>query len=1112
MRWFWVGLVLLGAVLGTAMAVPVKFTYAPPGGLEVRTVSLRGQFNNWGETPMLKEGNLWGVTVDLQPGRYQYKFFINGQWPGDMCNGGQFAAQGGKIDPEAAECVDDNNGGKNAVRIVGAGASAGQTTQAQAAQAPGGNPAPALRQGFARVHYFRPDGNYTGWELHLWEDTLEQVEWTKPFPQTGRSDFGVYFDFRLKPEAKRVGFIVHKGDDKDPGPDQFMDLAQGREVWIVSGSSRVNYQRPDTSVVQAGDLAKAQAHWLTRDLIAWNPAGFAQGSTVRLFYSPSARLTLNKDGITGGFPITLEAAELPAALKARWPHLANLRAFKLPADELSKVGGILKTQAALAAFAADGKLLDATSMQTPGVLDDLFFYSGPLGVTWEGGRPNLRVWAPTARSVKVQLFDSSTGGTPRVVEMTEQNGVWAVQGEANWKNRFYLYDVQVFVRQTGKVETNLVTDPYSVALSTNSRRSQIVDLSDAALKPQGWDALRKPALEAPEDAVIYEMHVRDFSASDNTVPAAQRGTFKAFTNLESSGMKHLRALAGAGLTHLHLLPVMDIATIDEDKSRWKSPGDLGRFARDSDEQQKAITAIRDEDPFNWGYDPFHFNAPEGSYATNPDGPSRTLEFREMVAAVNGIGLRLVVDVVYNHTAQAGQGEKSVFDRIVPGYYHRLNRDGNVETSTCCQNTATEHRMMERFMVDSVLLWARAYKVDGFRFDLMGHHMKTNMEAVRRALDGLTLERDGVDGRRIVVYGEGWNFGEVANNARGVNATQTNMAGTGIATFNDRLRDAARGGGPFGDPRDQGFISGLFTAPSAHTGTNAELQRQRLLTQTQWIRVGLAGGLRDYRFMDTQGSRVDYNGSPAGYTADPQEIINYVSKHDNETLFDAVMYKAPEAASVADRIRMNNLGSALVMFAQGIPFFHAGDDLLRSKSGDRNSYNSGDWFNRIDWGMQSNNWAVGLPMAADNQNRFSYLRPLLANPNLNIRPADIQGAAAYFQELLRIRKSSPLFRLRTAADVQARVSFPANLNQTPGLIVMLLSSGQPALDSANRRVLVVFNATASAANVADASLNGAWQLHPVQTASSDPVTRGSRFASNAFTVPARTTAVFVEPGR
>ncbi len=253
-------------------------------------------------------------------------------------------------------------------------------------------------------------------------------------------------------------------------------------------------------------------------------------------------------------------------------------------------------------------------------------------------------------------------------------GVWMISGEKSWKNKFYLYDVEVYVHSTGLVEHNLVTDPYSLSLAMNSTRSQIVDLRDAALKPSGWNYLKKPPLAAPEDISIYELHLRDFSASDPLVPDSLKGTYKAFTLRNSYGIRHLKALMTAGLTHLHLLPAFDIATINENKAEWQSPDPavLATYPPDSDQQQAAVSAVADLDGFNWGYDPFHYTVPEGCYSTNPDGATRILEFRQMVQALNRLGLRVVMDVVYNHTNAVGQAQKSVLDRIVPGYYHRLN--------------------------------------------------------------------------------------------------------------------------------------------------------------------------------------------------------------------------------------------------------------------------------------------------------------------------------------------------------------------------------------------------------------------------------------------------------
>jgi pullulanase-type alpha-1,6-glucosidase len=397
----------------------------------------------------------------------------------------------------------------------------------------------------------------------------------------------------------------------------------------------------------------------------------------------------------------------------------------------------------------------------------------------------------------------------------------------------------------------------------------------------------------------------------------------------------------------------------------------------------------------------------------------------------------------------------------------------------------------------VVTWAREYKVDGFRFDLMGHHSKENMLEVRRALD--RVDRD------IYVYGEGWNFGEVMDNARFVQASQLNMAGTGIGTFSDRLRDAVRGGGPFDeDPRQiRGFASGL-----AESDTAAD--RARLLLYHDQIKVGLAGNLRDYRFVDrtgttVTGAQVDYNGQPAGYAAEPDETITYVDAHDNETLFDILQYKLPLETSMKDRVRMNTVALSTVALGQSPAFWHAGTDLLRSKSLDRNSYNSGDWFNRIDWTATESTWGSGLPPAEDNVSKWPYMQPLLALSQLEPSPADIRTARDRAAELLRIRFSSPLFRLGSAREIQRRVSFPTGgPDQTPGVIVM-------AIEGRRESIVVVFNAR-SKATEQSAPTKGRYALHPVQAHGGDPVVRQSTASRGRFTVPARTTAVFVSRTR
>lgn len=493
----------------------------------------------------------------------------------------------------------------------------------------------------------------------------------------------------------------------------------------------------------------------------------------------------------------------------------------------------------------------------------------------------------------------------------------------------------------------------------------------------------------------------------------------------------------------------------------------------------------------------------------------------MVQGLNRAGLRVVIDVVYNHTPAAGQDPKSILDRVVPGYYQRLSPTGQVETSSCCTNTATEHAMMKKLMIDSVVTWARQYKVDGFRFDLMGHQPKEAMLDLRHALDQLTPAKDGVDGQRIYLYGEGWNFGEVADNARFVQATQREMAGTGIGTFNDRLRDSVRGGGPFdANPRLQGFASGLYTDPNGDpvNGSPAE-QRHALLLNQDRIKIGLTGNLKNYRFIDRNGAsvtgdQVDYNGQPTGYTLDPQEAVNYVEAHDNETLYDTLVYKLPTATAMPDRIRMQTLALSTTALSQGVSFWQAGGEILRSKSLDRNSYDSGDWFNVLDYSYQTNGFGRGLPPKSDNESKWPYMRPLLADANLKPDEAEIRDAKRQARSLLKIRKSSPLFHLGTQRLIQQKLSLPdGGQNQTPGVIVMRIDDTVgPNVDPALKGLVVVFNAAPDATTQTVTGTAGQrYALHPAQANGSDQVVRTATYsaAQGRFTVPGRTVAVFVQ---
>jgi pullulanase len=1004
-----------------------------------------------------------------------------------------------------------------------------------------------------RIHYNRTDGQANTWQLYTWYGALNPSPTYVPAQAPNGSDaFGVYYDVPIKTTDSGLNFILHdaNGNQKNCNDDRYFpfpaDIATaGADIWALQDDCTIYTTQP---AIKVGDVTRAKAHFVTRDTIAF-PGGNST-SAYALHYTANGGITSGLDGVAGGTSValTVDPAGLSAATKAKFPHLTNALALKIAAADQSKVAAILKGQIVVSR-SEGGALKDATALQIPGALDDLFNYKGQLGAVTDTFMPfpfgdglgediaqytkelvtgvnafnaqRFRLWAPTAQAVSLRVYDDATTTTPsRTIPMqyNSANGVWYAGGDDRWVNsKYYLYEVKVFVRGTGKVETNVVTDPYSLGLAANSKRSLIVNLDSRSTKPNGWNEGffgGRPYLRAPEDIVLYETHLRDFSASDATVPAADRGKYRAFTYKNSNGMRHLKALQDAGLTHIHLLPVFDMSSLPE--TGCATPA-VPAAAPDSQAQQAALAPTRDQDCFNWGYDPQHYGVPEGSYASNPTGTARIVEFREMVKSLHDADLRVVMDVVYNHTSDAAQGQNSVLDKIVPGYYHRLDENGFIANSTCCANTATENAMMGKLMIDTLVTWARDYKVDGFRFDLMAHQPKDVMLKLKQRLQQIDPA--------IYLYGEGWNFGEVANNARFVQASQANMAGTGIGTFSDRMRDAVRGGGPFdgGDSliRNQGFINGLWYDNNALAGAQADWQKDTLLRYGDWIRLGLAGTLRDFTFTDKDGvtktgAQIDYNGQPAGYTSDPQEIINYISAHDNQTLFDNNQFKMPTTASLAERVRVNNLGVAIVALSQGIPFFHAGDDILRSKSLDRDSYNSGDWFNKIDFTYQSNNWGVGLPPEfTGNAGNWGVMQPLLANPALKAGYGEITSANSYFRDVLAIRKSSALFRLNSGALVKAKLKFHnVGPTQIPGLIAMQLSDeSAPYVDGRYKNIVVLFNATKTAQTLGVGALaNKDFKLHPILKDSKvDSIVKSSSYigSTGTFSIPPRTTAVFVE---
>lgn len=884
---------------------------------------------------------------------------------------------------------------------------------------------------------------------------------------------------------------------------------------------------------------------VNRSLLAWPAEQIAEGDRFELWACPDGAGTLGdwergdrsaeQLGIKRLCALAVDPDGIPAAAISTRAHLSGYAALRLSGVPSHRLREALRGQLLVARRNDAGELSALTGVQIAGMIDDL--YSGArqatLGVTWDGDVPTVALWAPTARQVRIEVaeahedVDSATHSAARTAApgparttthaMTrDELGIWHAHGTPAWKNASYLFEVEVVEPRAGTVVTYRVTDPYAVALTVDSERAVFVDLEDPASQPELWRTAPRRTLTNPAAHTIYELHVRDFSMSDPTVPDHLRGKYGAFTLPDSAGMRHLRALAEAGMTTVHLLPTFDIATIPERPENQKTPR-IPQAGPDSPAQQQAVSAVADSDAYNWGYDPFHYLAPEGSYAVEPNGGARIKEFRAMVGGLHAAGLGVVLDQVYNHTAAAGGDAVSVLDKVVPGYYYRLDARGTIATSTCCPNVATENLMAEKLMVDAVVLWAKHYRVDGFRFDLMGHHARANMEAVRAALDSLTPERDGVDGARIYLYGEGWNFGEVADNARFRQATQLEMNGTGIGAFNDRLRDALNGGGPFDSDKrhHQGYGTGLFTDPNGHSPCSPEENRARLGHATDLVKLSLAGALRDFSFLThtgewKSGAELDYGGRPAGFASQPQEAVNYVDAHDNETLWDSGAYKLPLSLSTDDRIRMVLLSLATVALGQAPAFWHAGTELLRSKSLDRDSYNSGDHFNRLDFSGQSNNFGVGLPPASRNEASWPVMRPLLARTELCPSPEQIARAAAIARDLLRLRHSSPLLTLGNAELIRAKVTFPnGGPGATPGFIIMRIDdTAGPDIDPQLDGIIIAFNASPRPITEKIEGVTETYALSPIQRHGYDDAVRAAALISGTVTVPARSVAVFL----
>lgn len=559
-------------------------------------------------------------------------------------------------------------------------------------------------------------------------------------------------------------------------------------------------------------------------------------------------------------------------------------------------------------------------------------YKDKLGIDYTPERTVFRLWAPTASKVLMRLYtEGHVGNHFKLIELCKNQAVWETILKGDFHGTYFT--VQCYINNMWMDE---VPDPMAVAVGANGKRAMICDLEQT--NPLNWNKDARVLPDNYSDMVLYELHVRDFSI-DNFSGIKNKGKYLAFTEEGTrspegikTGLDHLIEM---GITHVHLLPIYDFFTVDEEHLEKKE--------------------------YNWGYDPLNFNAPEGSYSSNPfDATVRIKELKQLVQVLHQKGIGVIMDVVYNHT---GLIHHSYFNQTVPGYYYRQRPDGTFsDGSGCGTEIASERNMVRKYIIDSLLYWANEYHLDGFRFDLMGVYDLETMNLIRKELNKIDP--------KLVMYGEGWTgaASPMADKFRAVKANAKKL--NGIAVFNDDFRDAIKG--HWGTHQSIGFASGQTL--------NEEAVKFGIVGATSHPQVNMG-------FVQS---------SQWAWADQPQKSINYVSCHDNYTLYDKLKLSRPDA-SLHDLSKMVCLAGAVLLTSQGIPFLHAGVEMLRTKKGHGNTYKSGDEYNMIDWSRKA---------------IFSYV-------------------TSYFQKLIQLRKNHPAFRMTSTDMIQKHLHF--STHYVPGVV-------------------------------------------------------------------------------
>ncbi len=730
------------------------------------------------------------------------------------------------------------------------------------------------------IHYKEKLGNTKDWNLWLWGENANGTS----YEFTGEDEFGKYAKIKIDGDYNRVGFIVRTNEwEKDGGDRWIENIKDGRaEVWILSGDEKVYNSKPSSDL----SIQKATIDSFHEITVTTNVPFHIKEKKIEIEGIKIKNITpydINSGDITNKVKIiTEQKIDLKQTYKVKIENLA---------DTNTEIGKVIRSEE----------------------FDNLFYYGGnDLGNTYTPQHTKFRLWAPTASEAKLVTYKNCNDKIGAEINMQQgEKGTWTAELKGNQKGLFYTYKVKIGDKWTEAV------DPYVRAASVNGDKGAVVNLEET--NPKKWKANKKPKFKNPEDAIIYELHVRDLSIQSES-GIKQKGKYLGVTEKGTkgpegvkTGLDHIKDL---GVTHVQFLPIFDYASVNEE--------------------------TLNEPQYNWGYDPKNFNVPEGSYSTNPYEPTvRITELKQMVQTLHDNNLRVVMDVVYNHMYNAAE---SNFHKLVPGYYYRYNEDGTFANGTGVGNdTASERKMMRKFMIDSVTYWAKEYNLDGFRFDLMGIHDYETMNEIRKAVNQIDPS--------IILHGEGWDLNTPL--AAELKANQKNAEKMkGIAHFNDNIRDGLKGS--VFEEKENGFINGK------------ENMEDR-------IKKGITAG-------------IDYDTNSSTYQ-DPEQVLTYVEAHDNHTLWDKLELTNPGDSDEV-RTQMHKLSSSILLTSQGIPFLHAGQEFMRTKYGDHNSYKSPDSINQMDW----------------------------------LRRATFNNEVDYMKGLIELRKKYSAFRMTSAEQIKTHVSF------------------------------------------------------------------------------------------